>query len=396
MSSSSDCWTAWRGRRRQQTPLPPPWQGGRRHTRRWAAGLERRGCCALYRVLIALVLPFPMAATLTSACLQLRELDALSDEQQRDAMQRLVDDVSQGWGPPASGLQPACMAACDMPRRSALLPAAWLRCLPHCLVNPRCASLWGLVSARSSPLLIPPTSPCHAHGMRRTLHGRCMPRASSQERTGRCASSCASWTAAAPPQSAAAWCRWGSAAAARAASQRRCGRCSCRCAAAGRCVASHPQRHTGLHSPGAAKPGCLVVRASVRASASSAPLCPLPTPQVKQLLSQEERLAAQAAADRVEGAGREAALSPAAGAEAEGQPAEGEGSAAGMLQSAVELLEQAQGLLEQAEGQARRGCPAACAAAACTARCERPRSALPTGVPNARASCQHAQAGTSS
>lgn len=103
--------------------------------------------------------------------------------------------------------------------------------------------------------------------------------------------------------------------------------------------------------------------------------------QVKQLLSQEERLAAQAAAERDEeeaaatakrGGGRSAAASLQAGEEEEEEegsdasssmssrssssgPAEEEGeevdsgSAAGMLHAAVALLDEAQALLDDAE-----------------------------------------------
>lgn len=68
--------------------------------------------------------------------------------------------------------------------------------------------------------------------------------------------------------------------------------------------------------------------------------------QVKQLLSQEERLAAQAAADEGEAAGPRTAPAPPEDVDAEGQ-----GSAAGMLQSAGGLLDQAQALLDEAEEQ---------------------------------------------
>lgn len=99
--------------------------------------------------------------------------------------------------------------------------------------------------------------------------------------------------------------------------------------------------------------------------------------QVKQLLSQEERLAAQAAAERDEeeaaaaakrGGGRSASASLQAGeeeeedgsdassgmssssgpAEEEGEEVDG-GSAAGMLHAAVALLDEAQALLDDAE-----------------------------------------------
>ncbi|KAL4443668.1 hypothetical protein ABPG75_011405 [Micractinium tetrahymenae] len=72
--------------------------------------------------------------------------------------------------------------------------------------------------------------------------------------------------------------------------------------------------------------------------------------QVKQLLSQEERLAAQAAADREEAAGATEGPPMVDDAEAEEHVAEG-GSAAGMLQSAVELLDRAQAVLDVAEEQ---------------------------------------------
>lgn len=96
--------------------------------------------------------------------------------------------------------------------------------------------------------------------------------------------------------------------------------------------------------------------------------------QVKQLLSQEERLAAQAAAEREEeeaaaaakrGGARSAAAAVQAGersgedeaaGSSGGEPAEEEGeeeadggSAAGMLHAAVSLLDEAQALLDEAE-----------------------------------------------
>ncbi len=70
-------------------------------------------------------------------------------------------------------------------------------------------------------------------------------------------------------------------------------------------------------------------------------------------MSQEERLAAQAAADEGEAPGTRAAAALPEEEEAEAQAVEEEGSAAGMLQSAVDLLDQAQALLDEAEEQAR-------------------------------------------
>lgn len=91
--------------------------------------------------------------------------------------------------------------------------------------------------------------------------------------------------------------------------------------------------------------------------------------QVKQLLSQEERLAAQAAAEREEEAAeaRRGGGGAAAGDTSGGEHAatggeegtvedEGEGVPAHMLQSAVALLDQAQLLLDDAEEQARSVC----------------------------------------
>lgn len=81
--------------------------------------------------------------------------------------------------------------------------------------------------------------------------------------------------------------------------------------------------------------------------------------QVKQLLSQEERLAAAAAAEAAEekgAAGRVAGLGSedddsgvASAAEADGDDGGDGASAAGMLQAAVSLLDEAQGLLDEAE-----------------------------------------------
>ena len=78
--------------------------------------------------------------------------------------------------------------------------------------------------------------------------------------------------------------------------------------------------------------------------------------QVKQLLSQEERLAAAVAAERKEEQrGQPSGAEEAGAGDSDGElqaeeAEEGVGSAAGMLQASMALLDQAQGLLEEAEG----------------------------------------------
>ena len=278
-----------------------------------------------------------------AAAAQLRELDALGDQEQRAAMQQLVDEVRpSGWLWLAAGGLATCGRRCS-----------------------------GRASARGTQAARVHGSACSnlREELRRLLLPRlgrmCRPRAWSAARSGACAGPCASWTAGARRRSAAAWWPWASGAAPAAAVMEVYGphSCCCRGALLGGPPAAHPSRARSLLA-------CALPRSGDGGGGIADALRDVQL-QVKQLLSQEERLAAAELAAKLEedaaaaaasgtGGRRRAAAAasdddfePTAGASTGDEDDEGgedgEGTPAGMLRSTLGLLDEARALLDEAE-----------------------------------------------